>query len=138
MKNLKQLLMRKKSLSKMKESIRNTKSKDQLNENNRDIRENSENVQLNRLKNAVKNKEGTTLRMNVRMFNRNNLPHELLLITRQTTKLRNEIESNMSIDIKLPKYQISKIMQSGEFLGSLLSKLAGPLTKVVLHWHKMF
>ena len=130
--------MRKKSLSKMKESIRNTKSKDQLNENNRDIRENSENVQLNRLKNAVKNKEGTTLRMNVRMFNRNNLPHELLLITRQTTKLKNEIESNMSIDIKLPKYQISKIMQSGGFLGSLLSKLAGPLMKVVLHWHKMF
>ena len=45
--------------------------------------------QLSKLKNAVKNKQGTTLRMNVRMFNGNNLPHELLLTARQTTKLRN-------------------------------------------------
>ena len=86
--------------------------------------------QLNRLNNAVKNKQGTTLRMNVRIFNGNNLPHELLLTARQTTKLRNAIESNMSTDIKLSKYQISKIIQSGGFLGSSLSKLAGPLMKV--------
>ena len=33
----------------------------------------------------------------------------------------------MSVDLKLPKAQISKIIQSGGFLGSLLSKLAGPL-----------
>ena len=32
----------------------------------------------------------------------------------------------MSADIKLPKTQISKIIQSGGFLGSLLSKIAGP------------
>ena len=51
--------------------------------------------QLNKLKNAVKNKQGTTLRMNIRMLNGNNLPHELLLTTRQTTKLRNAIENNM-------------------------------------------
>ena len=37
--------------------------------------------QLNKLKSDVKNKQGTTLRMNTRMFSANNLPHELLLIT---------------------------------------------------------
>ena len=41
------------------------------------------NSQLNKLKSAVKRKEGTTLRMSARMFNGNNLPHELLLTTRQ-------------------------------------------------------
>ena len=50
------------------------------------------------------------------MFNGNNLPHELLLTTRQTTKLRNAIEKNMSTNIKLSKAQISKIIQSGLFL----------------------
>ena len=45
--------------------------------------------QLNKLKTAVKNQTGATLRMNARMFNGNNLPHELLFTTRQTTKLRN-------------------------------------------------
>ena len=44
--------------------------------------------------------------MNVRMFNGNNLPHELLLTTRQTFKLRNAIENNMLTDIKLCKAQI--------------------------------
>ena len=37
------------------------------------------------------------------MFNGNNLPHKLLLTTRQKTKLRNAFENNMSIDIKLSK-----------------------------------
>ena len=57
-------------------------------------------LQLNKLKNAVENKQGTTLGMNVQMFNGNNLPHELLLTTRQTIKLRNEIENNMSTNKK--------------------------------------
>ena len=78
------------------------------------------NSQLNKSKSAVKNKQETTLRMNARMFNGNNLPHELLLTTRQTTKLRNAIENNMSTDIKLSKAQISKTIQSGEFLGKIL------------------
>ena len=60
------------------------------------------------LKSAVKNNQGTTLKMNARMFSANNLPHELLLTTRETTKLRNAIENNVSTDIKLPKAQISK------------------------------
>ena len=38
----------------------------------------------------------------------------------------------MSTDIKLSKAQITKIIQSGGFLGSLLSKLAGPLMKVAV------
>ena len=51
---------------------------------------------------------------------------------RQITKLRNATENNMSTDIKLSKAQISKIIQSGGFLGSLISKLAGPLMKVAV------
>ena len=51
--------------------------------------------QLNKLKSAVENRQGTTVRMNIRMFSANNLPHELLLKARQTTKVRNAIENNM-------------------------------------------
>ena len=72
------------------------------------------------------------------MFHGNNLPHELLLTTRQTTKLRNAIEINMSTDIKLSKSQISKIIQSGGFLGSLLGKIAVPLMKVAVPLAKKF
>ena len=64
------------------------------------------------------------------MFNGNDLPHELLLTTRQKTKLRNAFNNNISIDLKLSKAQISQIIQSGGFLASLLSKLAGLLMKV--------
>ena len=78
---------------------------------------------MNKLKSTVKNRQGITLRMNARRLSANNLPHELLLTTRQTTKLRNAIENNMSTDIKLPKVQISKIIQSGGFLGKLLGSL---------------
>ena len=66
------------------------------------------------------------------MLDGNDLPHELLLRTRQETKLRNAFNNNMSTEIKLSKAQISKIIQSGGFLGSLLSKLAGPLMKVAV------
>ena len=72
------------------------------------------------------------------MFSVNNLPPELLLTTRQTTKLRHAIENNMSTDMKLSKAQISKIIKSGGFLGSLLSKLAGPLMKVDAPLAKFF
>ena len=89
-------------------------------------------LQLNKVKSAVKDKQGTTLRINSKIHSANNLPHELLLTTRQTLKLRNAIENNMSTDIKLSEAQISKIIQSGEFLGSLLNKIAGPLIKVAV------
>ena len=90
------------------------------------------NTQLKKLKDAVKDNTGTTLRINLKMFDGNDLPHELLLTTRQKTKLRNAFNNNMSADIKLSKTQIVKIIQSGGFLGSLLSKLAGPLMKIAV------
>ena len=70
--------------------------------------------------------------MSLKVFDGNDLPHELLLTTWQRTKLKNVLSINMSTDIKLSKAQISKIIQSGGFLGSLLSKLAGPLMKVAI------
>ena len=70
------------------------------------------------------------MRISLKMFNGNDMPHKLLLTTRQKTKLRNAFNNNMSTDLKLSKAQISKIIQSRGFLGSLLSKLAGPLMKV--------
>ena len=88
-------------------------------------------TQMKKLRTAVKDKTGTTLRISLKMFHRNDLPHELLL-TRQKTKLRNAFNNNMSTDLKLSRAQISKIIQSGGFLGSLLSKLAGPLMKVAI------
>ena len=95
-------------------------------------------VQLKKLKTVVKNKVGTTLRITLKIFDRNDLPHELLLTTRQKTKLRNELNNNMSFDLKLSKAQISKIIQSGRFLGSLLTKSASPLMEVVIPLAKMF
>ena len=60
------------------------------------------------------------------------MPHELLLTTRQKTKLRNAYNNNMSTDLTLSKSQMAKIIQSGGFLESLLSKSAGPLIKVAI------
>ena len=54
------------------------------------------NAQLRKLKNAVKNKTGKTLRMNLKMFDGNDLPHQLLLTTRQKTKVRNTFNNNIS------------------------------------------
>ena len=90
------------------------------------------NVQLNKLKKAVKSNEGATLRLGIRNFNKDERPHELLLTTRQNTKLRNALNNNSATDIKLSKAQIKKLIQSEGFLGKLLSKLAGPLMKVAL------
>ena len=70
------------------------------------------------------------------MVNGKNLPHELLLTTRQKTKLRNAFENNMSTDLKLSITQISKRVQCGGFLGSLLSKLAAQLMKVAVPFAK--
>ena len=62
--------------------------------------------------------------MNVRMFNGNNLPHELLLTTRRTTKLKSAVKSNMSTDTMLSRAQIPKMIHSGGFLGRLLGRLS--------------
>ena len=60
------------------------------------------------------------------------MPHELLLTTRRSTKLRNAINNNMATDLKLSKTQIKKMIQSEGFLGKSLSKLVGPLMKVAM------
>ena len=90
------------------------------------------NVQLNKFKKAIKSNEGATLRLGIKNFNKDELLHELLLTTRQNTKLRNAINNNLATNIKLSKAQIKKLIQSGGFLGKLLSKLAGPLMKVAM------
>ena len=83
-------------------------------------------LQLNKLKNAVKDNTGTTLRTSLKMFAENDLSHELLLTTRQKTKLRNAFDNNMSTDLKLSKAQLSKIIQSEGLLGRLLGPLLKP------------
>ena len=90
------------------------------------------NPQLSKLKKPVKSSERATLRIGIKNLNKEDLPHELLLTTRQSTKLRNAINNNLATDIKLSKAQIKKSIQSGGFLGKLLSKLAGPLMKVAM------
>ena len=55
--------------------------------------------QIKKLKDAVKNNTGTTLRISLKMFDGNNLPHELLLTIRQKTKIRNSFNNNMSTHV---------------------------------------
>ena len=57
-----------------------------------------------------------------------NFPHELLLTNRQVGNLCKAFANNSSTDIKLSKTQLSKMIQSGGFLGRLL----GPLLKTGL------
>ena len=61
-----------------------------------------------------------------------NFPHELLLTNRQVANIRKAFAENTLTDIKLSKTQLSKMIQSGGFLGNLLGKLAGPLLKVAM------
>ena len=60
-------------------------------------------AQLKKLKTAVKDKTGTMLRMSLKMFAGNYLPHKLLLTTKQKIKVRNAFNYNMSIDLKLSR-----------------------------------
>ena len=62
---------------------------------------------LKKLKTAIKKRTGTTLRVILKTLDGNNLPHEFLLATRQTAKLRNVFNNNMSTDLTLSKPQIS-------------------------------
>ena len=64
------------------------------------------NVQLNKLKQAVKSNEGATLRLGIKNINKNERPHELLLATRGNTKLRNAINNILITNLKLSKAQI--------------------------------
>ena len=87
------------------------------------------NSQLNKLKSLASNQTGVTLRMNIKFFNGNNLPNELLLKTKEVQKCIWKKYTNWYM---LSKGQISIMIKSGGFLGSLLSKLAGPLMKVAV------
>ena len=59
--------------------------------------------QIKKLKDSVKDNTGITLRINLKMFDKNDSPHKLLLTTRQKTKLRNAFNNNMSADLKPSK-----------------------------------
>ena len=79
------------------------------------------NSQLNKFKSAIKNKT-VVLRLSSNMIcdNETNFPHKLLLTKRQVANLRKGFASYLSTDIKLSKTQLSKMIQSGGFLGDYL------------------
>ena len=81
------------------------------------------NAQLNKLKSAENNKTGTLLRLNKKIYEDKELPNELFLTKRHTTKIRNAFANNMSTDIKPSKAQIFKIIRSGRSFGSWLANL---------------
>ena len=60
-----------------------------------------------------KNKTGTTLRITKKNIHDEELPHELFLTAKQTTKTRNAFANNMWTDIKLNKAQTTKVIESG-------------------------
>ena len=86
------------------------------------------NLQLNKLKSAIKNETGVALRLSSNMIgdNETNFPHKLLLTNRQVTNLYKAFENYLSTDIKLSKIQLSKMIQLGGFLGRLLGPLLKP------------
>ena len=88
------------------------------------------NSQLNKLKSAIKTETKVVLRLSSNMIGDNeaDFPHQLLLTNRQVANIRKAFASNSSTDIKFSKTDLSKMIQSGEFLGRLL----GPLLKTRL------
>ena len=97
------------------------------------------NSQLNKLKSAIKNEIDVVLRLSSNMVGNSgddtNFPHELLLSNRQVANIRKAFANNLSTDIKFSKTQLSKMIQSGGFLGKLLGPLLEtglPLIKSVI------
>ena len=91
------------------------------------------NSQINKFKSVIKKNENeVVLRLSSNMIGHSNakanFPHELSLTDRQVSSIRKAFANNSSINIKLSKTQLSKIIQSGGFLGRLL----GPLLKTGL------
>ena len=86
--------------------------------NCQEVRAKLANTQLNKLKYPAKNKAGTILRINKENIEDEELPLELFLTTKQTTKIKKAFVNNTSTDIKLSKAQISKIIQSDGSFGS--------------------
>ena len=83
------------------------------------------NSQLNKFKSAIKNENEVVLRLSSNMIgdNETNFRHKLLLTNRQVSNLPKAFANHLSADIKLSKTQLSKMMQSGGFLGRLFSPL---------------
>ena len=81
--------------------------------------------QLNKLKSAIKNETEVVLRLssNIICDNESNFPHKLLLTNRQVVNLRKAFANYLPTNIKLSKTQLSKMIQSGGFLGRLLCPL---------------
>ena len=81
------------------------------------------NSQLNKLKSAIKNETNVVLRLSSNMIGNSsdntNFPHELLLTNRQVANIWKAFANNLSTDIKFSKAQLSKMIQSGGFLGKL-------------------
>ena len=90
------------------------------------------NTQLNKLKSGVKNKTVPILGLTKKNFEDEELLHELFLITRETTKIRNVFANSMSTDTKLSKTQISKIIQSVGSFGSWLNSSGKKELKIFL------
>ena len=94
------------------------------------------NSQLSKLKSSIKNETDVVLRISSNLINNlsdnTNFRHELLLTNRQVANIRKAFAKNTSTDIKLSKTQLSKMIQSGGFLGNSFGKLAGPLMKVAM------
>ena len=88
------------------------------------------NSQLNKLKSAIKNESEVMLRLPSDMIgdSESNFPQKLLLINRQVINIRQTFANHLSTGIKLSKTQLSKMIQSGIFLGRFL----GPLLKTGL------
>ena len=90
------------------------------------------NSQLNKLKSSIKNEIDVVLRISSSMVGNSNdntnFPHDLLLTNRQVANIRKAFANHSSTDIKLSKTHLSKMIQSGGFLGKLL----GPLLKTGL------
>ena len=90
------------------------------------------NSQLSKLKSAIKNETDVVIRLSPNIIDdsngETNFPHELLLTDRQVSSIRKAFSNNSSVDIKFSKTQLSKMIQSGGFLGKLL----GPLLKAGL------
>ena len=77
----------------------------------------------NKSKSAARKRTETILSLNKENFEDEELPHELFLTTRQTTKIGNAFANNISTYIKLIKAQIPKIIQPGGSFGSWLVNL---------------
>ena len=74
-------------------------------------------LQLKKIQDAVKNNNGTKIRLSNKNVNKNQLIHNLYLTEQQLNKLRRKTENNMSSDAKLSKVQINKIIKEGGSLG---------------------